>query len=112
VAVGRSVERAAQNEATFRQANESLEDKAAELGLSEERTPYLCECENERCTKIIQLTRREYEAVRANPKRFAMTPGHQESDDLVVEERAEFTVIEKTGEEGALVAERDPRAAG
>jgi hypothetical protein len=112
VIVSRSVQRAAYNEATFRQANESLEDKAAELGLSEERTPYLCECEDERCTKIIQLTRKEYETVRANPKRFVMMPGHRGSDDLVVEERSEFAVIEKTGEEGALVAERDPRAAG
>ena len=36
--MGRSVERAAKNEATFRRVNESLEEKAGELGLSEERT--------------------------------------------------------------------------
>jgi hypothetical protein len=107
--VGRSVEQAAINEATFRRANESLEEKAGELGLSEERTPYLCECEDERCTAVIRLTREEYEAVRAHPKRFVMTPGHQNEDERVLQEEPGFTVIEKHGEEGDLVAEEDPR---
>jgi hypothetical protein len=108
--VGRSVERAAKNEATFRRANEILEDKAGDLGLSDERTPYLCECEDERCTAVIQLTREEYEAVRAHPKRFVMAPGHQKADARVLQEEPGFTVIEKHGEEGDLVAEEDPRS--
>jgi hypothetical protein len=108
--VGRSVEQAAINEATFRRANESLEKKAGELGLSEERTPYLCECEDERCTAVIRLTREEYEAVRAHPKRFVMAPGHQEAGERVLQEEPGFTVIEKRGEEGDLVAEEDPRS--
>ena len=108
--VSRSAEQAVQNEATFRLANESLEQKACELGLSQERTPYLCECEDEGCTKIIQLTHREYEAVRAHPKRFVMVPGHEESDNLVVQEGDGFVVIEKRGE-GELAAARDPRTA-
>ena len=109
--MGRSVEQAANNEATFRLANESLEAKAGELGFGEERTPYLCECEDERCTELVQLTRQEYEAVRAHAKRFVMTPGHQEPDDLVFQEEPGYTVIEKHGEEGDLVAEKDPRSA-
>jgi len=106
----RSVERAAENEVTFRKANERLEEKAAEFGFEEERTPYLCECEETRCTEVIGLTRAEYEAVRANPKSFVLVPGHQGADDAVLREEAGFIVIEKTGEEGKLVAERDPRA--
>jgi hypothetical protein len=109
--VGRSVERAAKNEATFRRANEILEEKAGDLGFGEERTPYLCECEDERCTAVIQLTREEYEAVRAHPKRFVMAPGHQKADARVLQEESGFTVIEKHGEEGDLVAEEDPRSA-
>jgi hypothetical protein len=108
--VGRSVERAAKNEATFRRANEILEEKAGDLGFGQERTPYLCECEDERCTAVIQLTREEYEAVRAHPKRFVMTPGHQNTDERVLQEEPGFTVIEKHGEEGDLVAEEDPRS--
>jgi hypothetical protein len=106
----RSVKQAAENEATFRKANEGLEEKAAELGYEEERTPYLCECEDERCTQVVSMTRTEYEAVRANPKSFVVVPGHQEADDAVLLEEAGFTVIEKSGEEGKLVAEQDPRA--
>jgi hypothetical protein len=106
----RSVERAAENEATFREANEGLEEKAAELGFGAARTPYLCECEDPACTEVVQLTRKEYESVRANPKRFVMVGGHQEIDDQVIEEQAGFTVIQKQGEEGDLVAERDPRS--
>jgi hypothetical protein len=109
--VGRSVERAAKNEATFRRANEILEEKAGDLGFDEERTPYLCECEDERCTAVIQLTQEEYEAVRAHPKRFVMARGHQKADARVLQEEPGFTVIEKHGEEGDLVAEEDPRSA-
>jgi hypothetical protein len=108
--VGRSVEQAAKNEATFRGANEILEEKAGELGFAEKRTPYLCECEDERCTEVIRLAREEYEAVRAHPKRFVMTPGHQNTDERVLQEEPGFTVIEKHGEEGDLVSEEDPRS--
>lgn len=106
----RSVEQAAKNESTFRKANEGLEEKAAEFGLEEERTPYLCECEDECCTNVMGLTRAEYEAVRANPKSFVLVPGHQGADDALLREEAGFIVIEKSGEEGMLVAEQDPRA--
>ena len=109
--MSRSVEQAAKNESTFRHANETLEGKAGELALGEEPTPYLCECEDERCTKTVLLSREQYEAVRANPKRFVMVPGHQEADNAVVQEEARYTVIEKSGQEGDLVAERDPRSA-
>jgi hypothetical protein len=108
--VSRSVQQAAENEATFRAANETLEQKAAELGFAGERTPYLCECEDPSCTSILQLSRADYEAVRAHPKRFVMVPGHQEPDDRLVEEKATYTVIEKVGEEGELVAEQNPRS--
>ena len=108
--MGRSVERAAENEAAFRRANESLEAKAGELGLVDERTPYLCECEEETCTEVVRLTREEYESVRAHPKRFVMMPAHQEPGDRVIRKEAGFTVIEKSGEEGELVAQQDPRS--
>jgi hypothetical protein len=110
--MSRSAERRAENEAAFREANEGLERKAAELGLEGERTPYICECENEACTEIIRLSRQEYETVRADPKTFVVTPGHHQSPyDEVVSQEADYTIIRKTGEEGKLVTERDPRSA-
>jgi hypothetical protein len=40
-----------------------------------------------------------------------MAPGHQEAGQRVLQEEPGFTVIEKHGEEGDLVAEKDPRSA-
>jgi hypothetical protein len=105
-----AAQRVAENEAAFRRANETLEEKAGKFGFGEERTPYLCECADERCRSVILLTRDEYEAVRAHPKRFVMMPGHQNTDERVLQEEPGFTVIEKHGEEGELVAEEDPRS--
>jgi hypothetical protein len=110
--VSRSVAQAAAIESAFRDANEQIQAKADELGFGAQTTPYLCECEDAGCTEVIGLTRVAYEEVRAHPRRFVMVSGHQEPDSRLVQETARLTVIEKTGEEGKLVAARDPRAAG
>jgi hypothetical protein len=107
----RSAEKRAENEAAFREANEGLARKAAQLGLKGERTPYLCECEAETCIELLRLSRDEYEAVRADPRAFVVTPGHHRAAyDEVLLEQDGYTVIQKTGEEGKLVEELDPRA--
>jgi len=108
--VGRSAERAAANEARFRAANEQIHDKVVELELAERRNPYLCECEDERCTTILLLTSEEYAAVRSSPRRFFVAPDHQSPDEVVVAEHDGFTTVEKTGEEGRLVEEWAPRS--
>ena len=105
----RSAERAAQNEARFREANELIQGKALELGVREQRAPYLCECEEPGCTTVVLLTPPEYEDVRSASRRFVVAPGHEEPEDRVLGEHDAFTVIEKTGEEGQLVEELDPR---
>jgi len=107
--VGRSVERAAANEARFREANEQIHGKVLELGAAEHPAPYLCECEEERCTTVILMTAAEYEDVRSESRRFAVASGHEESEDQVLDRHRRFTVIEKTGEEGRLVEELDRR---
>src|SRR4029450_576006 len=109
--MSRSVARAVETLVVFRDANEHLGAKADELGVDGQRTPYLCECEDARCPNVIALTRDEYEDVRAHPKRFVMISGHQEPDALLVREAPRFAVVEKTGEEGDLVATRDRRRA-
>jgi hypothetical protein len=105
-----SAERAAKNEATFREVNEKLEQRADELELGEGRTPYLCECDAERCTNVVLLTREEYEQVRAHPRTFVLVSGHQAPDDRVVRDESDYVVIEKTGAKGELVERRDPRS--
>jgi hypothetical protein len=107
--VGRSAEIAATNEARFRQANEQIHEKVLELGSQEHPAPYLCECEDPRCTTVILLTVAEYEDVRSGARRFVVAPGHEDGDARAVDRRGSFTVIEKTGEEGRLVEKLDPR---
>ena len=106
--MGRSAERAAANEARFRVANEQIHGKVLELGREEPPAPYLCECEDARCTTIILLTAVEYEDVRSGARQFAVASGHEDAA-RVVDRRPGFTVVEKTGEEGRLVEELDPR---
>jgi hypothetical protein len=107
--VERSAERAAANEARFREANEQIDEKVQELGSLDRSAPYLCECEEERCTTVVLLTAAEYEDVRSESRRFVVAPGHEDGDSRVVDQRNGFTVIEKTGEEGRIVEELDPR---
>ena len=106
----RDTQRAAANESAFRDANETMVRKAEEITGGRGATPYLCECDDPRCTEIVPLTREQYEAIRSGPRIFVVVPGHQTSRDHVVTEHERFTVIEKTGGEGALVEQQDPRS--
>ena len=108
--MGRSVERAAENEARFREANEQIHERALQLSAREQPGPYLCECDDGRCTTVVLLTVEDYENVRSGSRRFVVASGHQKPVDLVLSEHGAFTVIEKTGEEGRLVEEWDPRS--
>jgi diaminopimelate decarboxylase len=100
-------QRVAMNEATFRRVNEGIETAQDPGG----RLTFLCECGRLGCNRLILLTRPEYEAVRSNPRRFALVDGHEmlEVEDVV--ERAErYIVVEKRGRPEAEVVEHtDPR---
>jgi hypothetical protein len=74
--VTRSRETALRNELLFREANEKIAERRDELDAVEGRTPFLCECEEESCTAILQLTVQEYSEARATADRFVIVPGH------------------------------------
>jgi hypothetical protein len=100
-------QRVAMNEATFRKVNEGMEAGQESSGMM----AFLCECGRLGCNKLIELTRAEYEAVRANPRRFALIDGHEvpEVED-VIERYERYTVVEKRGRPEAEVVEHtDPR---
>lgn len=101
--------RLAANEAVFRAGNESIEK--ATRGLSK-RTEFLCECGDPRCFQRVELSAEEYEGVRSHPARFLVAPGHEDltAGEVVVEERGQWTVVEKRGEEREIVERRNPRA--
>jgi len=100
-------QRVAMNEATFRKVNEGMEASQEPSGL----LTFVCECGRLGCNRLIQLTRSEYEAVRASSRRFAVVDGHQipEVED-VVEGGERYIVVEKRGKPEAEVVEHtDPR---
>jgi 5-bromo-4-chloroindolyl phosphate hydrolysis protein len=100
-------QRVAMNEATFRKVNEGMKDgqNASDL------MSFVCECGRLHCTKILRLTRPEYEAVRANPRRFAVVEGHEilEAEEIV-ERHERYLVVEKSdAPESEIVEHTDPR---
>lgn len=104
------VERAAANEAVFREVNERITD----ITLAQEgrRAAVLCECSDPSCTATIDIHLDEYEAVRRGATRFALVEGHDDPTiERVVERTDRFIVVEKTGEGADVVRERDPRVA-
>jgi hypothetical protein len=110
-----TAERVARNDATFREANEQISDVAASMELSDEgMLPFICECADMGCTEIVRLTAREYEAVRQSPVLFINARGHERNAlgwGRVVDEFDRYTVVEKIGQAGEIVAELDPRGA-
>jgi hypothetical protein len=93
-------ERLADNEARFRAINDRIE-AGHELSLPDERAVFLCECARLGCNATIEMALREYSAVRANPRRFFVLPGHELSElEDVVEVHPDFLVVEKFGSAG------------
>ena len=66
----------------FRAVNEQIVSLFASFGLDGE-TALVCECGEERCTSRIELTRDEFETIRAKPLRFVVAPGHDDEHPVV-----------------------------
>jgi hypothetical protein len=105
-------ERIAQNDSTFRAANEEIASYASNHEFSE-RVPFICECATESCLTVVNLSLPEYEEVRATPTRFFVAPGHQGSEGAVsmLEDRERYLLVEKGGRAGEVATELDPRSA-
>ena len=102
--------RIGRNEATFRDVNEAIR---AGRWPGEENAPvaFRCECAKLGCSRMLELSAVEYEAVRANPRRFFVAPGHEApSTEEVVEVHDGYVVVEKRDEAGRIAEETDPRS--
>ena len=103
-------ERIARNDATFREANETIATAARRFG-NGERAPFICECADPACREVLRLTLAEYEALRASPTHFAVVPGHDEGP--VTEQVGGglgYVVVRKLGKAASTAAELDPRS--
>ncbi len=119
--MNRRLERIARNEALIRVVNERIEevDKAAQeanFDREETRFEFLCECGDGDagdvgCEVHVEMTIREYEAVRSQDDRFALYPGHeQEAIESVAARNERFVVVDKKPGVERFV-EDDPRGA-
>ena len=100
-------------EARFRDINERLQEDLRRLGDAPEPVEFVCECGRPECADIVRLTHQEYDAVRADPRRFALLPGHEQpAVEHLVEEHDRYAVVEKVGEPARIAVETDPRRHG
>jgi hypothetical protein len=91
-------ERIKANNDRFRSANDTIHDRAEQLGADMELLPFLCECPVENCVEIVRLTRGEYETLRDNPQHYMTAVGHEDAEKPVgevIERRDGYVVIEK-----------------
>jgi len=68
------------------------------------------QCGNDECVQAIELTRAEYEAVRAHARRFAIAPDHENPTvEVVTGQTSRFAVAETfVGEASRIPEETDP----
>jgi hypothetical protein len=98
-------ERAARNEALFREVNE----QARSLSGPAEEVLVICECSDDRCIERIRLPPGVYEAVREHPRRFVVVPGHDDDFERVVDRFDGYAIVEKEGRAGRVAEQTDPR---
>ena len=92
-------ERIAENEARFRDINERLRGDLQPVMEEGEPVRFVCECGNASCREGVAVPLSDYRAVRLNPRRFAVVPGHEIPDlEAVVERHDHYLVIEKPAE--------------
>jgi hypothetical protein len=106
--------RRASNEAIFREVNERIEELSKRTGIDEDDSllpGFVCECSDDACTELMEVTYSQYEAVRENPRRFLLLAGHEDSDvEDVVDRYDGVLVVQKRIEASEVALEQDPRS--
>jgi hypothetical protein len=103
-------ERAARNEALFREVNEQVRALSEQFAANPDTVGFVCECSRDDCTERLYLQVDVYEAVRAHPRRFIVATGHDGDFEHVVERPAGYVVVEKEGTAGRIAQHTDPRS--
>lgn len=102
-------ERAARNEALFREVNEQLKTVSDQFGTLDERIEFVCECSSDSCVERVRVPTEVYEDVRADPRRFLVLPGHESEVERAVTRGPGYVIVEKEGKAGRIAAQTDPR---
>jgi hypothetical protein len=101
--------RVAANESVFREVNDAIE-RGLWPGEGNSLVAFRCECASLECNRLVELTPREYERVRDDPRRFLMVRGHELPEvETVVESHDDYVVVRKRAAAGDLAQATDPR---
>jgi hypothetical protein len=73
--------------------------------------PFICECADATCMDIVRLDTLRYENVRFHPRRFFTVPGHHTvglaiESAVVVDESADYTLIDMVGRAGEVAEQQ------
>lgn len=102
--------RVAANESAFREVNEAIE-RGLWQGEENSLVAFRCECASLDCDRLVELTPKEYERVRADPRRFFVLRSHEiGAVETIVETSKRYLVVEKRAEAGAAAEDHDPRS--
>ena len=87
------------NEAIFREVNERLEGLAKHFRWGQtEALDLVCECRKATCAQRIEMSRTDYEALRAQDTHFALYPGHADPEiERVISSHAGYEIVAKEG---------------
>jgi hypothetical protein len=91
-------ERCAKNEALLREVNDRIEEVGEQLTVVPDggQLDFRCECGRPDCEVLISLTISEYEHLRSDNDRFAVTPGHENDRiERVVERSERYLIVDK-----------------
>jgi hypothetical protein len=105
-------ERAARNEALFREVNERVEELHEQLLSDGGSAEFVCECADDKCVAPITVPLTTYERVRDDPRLFLVAKSHVRPEiEHVVEEDDGFVIVRKDNPTSArITAQTDPRA--
>ena len=84
-----------------RRQHRRLNDRALRSGADRGASlAFRCECSEPRCDAVVRLSAAGYEAVRSEPGRYVLAPGHQRDDlDMVVGRRGAYVVVDEPAAE-------------
>jgi hypothetical protein len=104
--------RLGQNEVLFREVNERLRELGEGFGAVTEEAEFVCECGNTACIEHVRMALTMYEAIRADPKRFFVIKGHEDSAyEQIISENDRYYIVEKlSGGPAGLAIRDDPRS--
>jgi hypothetical protein len=74
----------------FRTVNERIRELA---GSWQGTYDFVCECDDQECTRVLRLTESEYESLRGEPGLFAVLPGHERSGDEIAARTERFVLV-------------------